>query len=98
VSWCQKKKSSGLYGAREDNKGRHTDNPARRHSIQTNQRPTSIFPYFSCRNPPNLSWLGTGTKYAGLHNQWLDTGWGHKNGKQISWKKLESKRSLSKLI
>jgi len=21
----------------------------------------------SCRNPPNLSWLGTGTKYAGLH-------------------------------
>jgi len=25
----------------------------------------------SCRNPPNLSWLGTGTKYAGLHTQWL---------------------------
>jgi len=21
----------------------------------------------SCRNPPNLSWLATGTKYAGLH-------------------------------
>jgi len=21
----------------------------------------------SCRNPPNLSWLGTGTKYAALH-------------------------------
>jgi len=21
----------------------------------------------SCRNPPTLSWLGTGTKYAGLH-------------------------------
>jgi len=26
----------------------------------------------SCRSPPNLSWLGTGTKYAGLHTQWLD--------------------------
>ena len=23
--------------------------------------------YPSCRNPPNLYWLGTGTKYAGLH-------------------------------
>jgi len=22
----------------------------------------------SWHNPPNLSWLGTGTKYAGLHN------------------------------
>jgi len=25
----------------------------------------------SCRNPPNLSWLGTCTKYADLHTQWL---------------------------
>ena len=26
-----------------------------------------------CRhNPPNLSGLGTGTKYAGLHTRWLD--------------------------
>jgi len=24
----------------------------------------------SCCNPPNLSWLATGTKYAGLHTQW----------------------------
>jgi len=24
----------------------------------------------SCRNPPTLSWLGTGTKYAGLRIQW----------------------------
>jgi len=24
----------------------------------------------SCRNPHTLSWLGTGTKYAGWHNQW----------------------------
>jgi len=24
----------------------------------------------SCHNPPTLSWLWTGTKYAGLHTQW----------------------------
>ena len=33
----------------------------------------SIF-YAICRslhNPANLSWLGTGTKYAGLHTRWL---------------------------
>jgi len=24
----------------------------------------------SCHNHPNLSWLGTGINYAGLHNQW----------------------------
>jgi len=24
----------------------------------------------SCCSPHNLSWLGTGTKYAGLHSQW----------------------------
>ena len=24
----------------------------------------------SCCNPPDLSWLGAGTKYAGLHTQW----------------------------
>jgi len=75
VSWCQKKSSSGLYGAREDNSGRHTDHPAGCHSIQTNQQFTSITPHFyagcpSCCNPPTLSWLGTGTKYAGLHTQW----------------------------
>ena len=62
---------------REDNRGRHTDNPAGRHSIWTNQWSTSIIPHFycrcpSCRNPPNLSWLGKGTKYAGLHTQWLN--------------------------
>jgi len=48
-------------------RGRHTDNPGGRHSIRTNQQSTSINPtHFyagrpSCRNPPNLSWLGTGT-------------------------------------
>ena len=39
VSRCQKKSSSQLYGAREDNRGRHTDNPDIRHSVRTNQRP-----------------------------------------------------------
>jgi len=38
-------------------------------------QPTSVIPHFyagcpSCRNHPNLSWLGTGTKYGGLHTQW----------------------------
>jgi len=34
----------GFYSAREDNRGRHTDNPAGCHPIRPNQRPTSIFP------------------------------------------------------
>jgi len=60
-----------FYGARGDNRGRHINN----HSIRTNQQPTSIIPPFyarcpSCCNPPTLSWLVTGTKYAGLHTQW----------------------------
>jgi len=38
--------------------------------------PLPSFPHFyagypSCSNPPNLSWHGTGTNYAGLHTQWL---------------------------
>jgi len=37
--------------------------------------PPPLLPHFyagciSCRNLPNLSWLGTRTKYAGLHTQW----------------------------
>jgi len=63
--------------ARKDNRGRHTDN-------QLGATPSGLIsdhlnhPHFtprgcpSCRNIPNLSWLGTGTKYAGLHTQWLD--------------------------
>jgi len=43
VSWCQKK-TSGFYGAMEDNRGRHTNNPAGRHSIQTNQHPPPSSP------------------------------------------------------
>jgi len=48
VSHCQKK-SSGLYGARGDIRGRHTDNPAGCHSIRTNPWPT--FPPFLRRMP-----------------------------------------------
>jgi len=45
VSWCQKKyKLLDFYGAKEDNRGRHTNHPAGCHSIQTNQQPTSIIP------------------------------------------------------
>jgi len=54
VSWCQKKASSGLHGAREDNKRQgHTDNPGGHHSIRTNQQSTFINhqPLFLCRMP-----------------------------------------------
>ena len=48
------------------------DNPAGCHPIWTINAPTSIIPQFYaeypfCRNPSNLSWLETGTKYDGLH-------------------------------
>ena len=75
VRQCQKK-SCWLYGPRKYNRGRHTDNLSGYHSIRANQRPTSSIPPFyagcpSCRNPPNLSGLETGTKYAALQIQWL---------------------------
>ena len=44
--------------------------------IQTNWCPHLCHPrhfYAGCpslHNPPNLSWLGTGTKYASLHTRW----------------------------
>ena len=47
----QPKKSSGLYGAREYNRGRHTNNPAGRHSVRINQPPTSLIPPFLRRMP-----------------------------------------------
>jgi len=46
VSRCQKKYYSGLFGARGDIRGRHTDNPAGHHSFWTNQWPTSLIPHF----------------------------------------------------
>jgi len=47
------------------------------HLIQTNWCPHIYHPhhfYAGCpswQDPPNLSWLGTGTRYAGLHTRWL---------------------------
>ena len=41
MSWFPKK-SSGLYGAREDVRGTHTSNPDGCHSIRTKQQPTSL--------------------------------------------------------
>jgi len=37
MSWCQKK-SYGLYGAREDNRGRHTDKHARKMLLTVGNR------------------------------------------------------------
>jgi len=47
------------------------------HPIQNNWCPHLCHPqhlYTGCpslHNPPSLSWLGTGTKYVGLHTWWL---------------------------
>jgi len=30
-----------------------------------------VFTHAKFQVDPNLSWLGTGTKYAGVHTQWL---------------------------
>ena len=84
VSRCQKKKSSGLYGAREDNRA---DTPtiwlgATPPGLISDAPPSS--PHFyagcpSCRNPPNLSWLETGTIYAALHTTGQKWKWSFKN-------------------
>jgi len=61
----------------EDNKRRYNDNAAGCHPIQTNRCPhLHHFHHFyagcsSCCNLPNLSLLGTDTKYAGLYTQSL---------------------------
>jgi len=67
VSRCQKKACSGLYGAREDNKWQthrqsglaplHPDQSA----IHLHQSSHFYARCLSCHNPPNLSWLATGT-------------------------------------
>ena len=61
--------SSGLHGAREDSRGRHTNNPAGRYSIRTNQRPTSFAPYLCCL-PSQFSLASDRHQIAGLHAQW----------------------------
>jgi len=48
VSQC-KKRTSRLYGAREDNTGRHTNHPAGRHSIRTYQCPPPPSPHIFYR-------------------------------------------------
>jgi len=54
------------------------------HPIQTNWSPYLYHPYHfyagcpSWHNPPNLSWLGAGTKYAGLHTGWPINKWQEK--------------------
>ena len=53
-------------------RGRHSDNPGGRHSIQTNQQCTSINPPFLCwmpflPQPPIHPGLGQAQEYAGLH-------------------------------
>jgi len=50
VSWCQKR-TYGFYCAREDYRGRHTDHPAGRHSVRTNQCPAQSPPFFTGRMP-----------------------------------------------
>jgi len=54
-----------FYGAREDNNRATTPSG-------TTSGPSPLSAHFyagwtSCHNPPTLSWLGTGTKYVGLH-------------------------------
>ena len=69
MSRCKKKTSSGLYGAMEDIRGRHTDHPAWCHSIWINQQPVSIIPSF-LRRMPFLPQLKTGhvtPTMGGLH-------------------------------
>ena len=70
VSQCQKK-SSGLYGAREDIRGRHTDNRlcATASGVISDPPPSSSHFYVGCHSCCNPPWLGTGTKYAGLYTQ-----------------------------
>ena len=49
------------------------------HPVQTNWCLRLSHPHHfyarcpSWHNPPNLSWFGTGTKYAGLHTWWLSS-------------------------
>jgi len=73
----------------KDNRGKCADNPTGCHLIRTIDAPPPSSPQFyagcpSCRNPPNLSWLGTGTKYAGLHTWTLGISTG--SVKNLQWK------------
>jgi len=78
VSWCQKKSSFGFYGARGDRYQRQTNRQSGSAPLHPDYpSPSSPHVYAgcpSCYNPPNLSWLGTGTKYAGLRTRWRGLG------------------------
>jgi len=76
VSWYQKVHLAIFWIFWCKTKITQADTPTIRmdcHPIQTNWCPHLCHPhhfYVGCpswHNPPNLSWLGTGTKYAGLH-------------------------------
>jgi len=75
VSWCQKRNSSGLYGATKD---KQTIRQGATASGLISDRPPSLRHFYarcpSCRNPPTLAWLLIGIKYAGLHTQWRGFG------------------------
>jgi len=54
--WAPRRKSSSrINGARGDIRGKHTDNPDGRHSIQTNHWPTSNIPIFTLDALPAAS-------------------------------------------
>jgi len=73
VSWYQKIHFTIFWIFQCKMKISQADTP----TIQTNWCPHLCHPYHyyagchSWHNPPNLSWLGTITKYAGLHTGWL---------------------------
>jgi len=80
VSWYQKVLYAFFWIIWCKMKITQADTPTIRmdcHPIQTNWCPHLCHPHHfyarcpSWHNPPNLSWLGTGTKYAGLHTWWL---------------------------
>jgi len=76
VSRCPKKSSFGLVVVQ--GKITEADTPTIRVAATPSELisdPPPSYPMFyarcpSCSNPPTSSWLGTGTKYAGLHIQW----------------------------
>ena len=68
--------SSGFSGAKWKHRQMHqqsrwTATRSRLISAPTSTIPTILMPDALPDNRPNLSWLGTGTKYAGLNTHWL---------------------------
>jgi len=65
-----------------------TVTPSRLIGAPTSTIPTIFMPDALPDIPPNFSWLGTCTKYAGLHTQWLGSQWlgfkGNKSSKTVN--------------